>query len=121
MNNPYPKWFRDEELAEAHANWLQTKEDHDGSTHKPVVKLFTPDAQATWLITEVEPESNDLAFGLCDLGMGFPELGSLSLRELSEVTGPMTLPIERDEHFVAQADIMKYAEAARAKQRIVEL
>ena len=30
----------------------------------PVVKLFTPDAGATWLLTELDPEDDDLAFGL---------------------------------------------------------
>lgn len=35
----------------------------------PVVKLFTPDAQCTWLLTELDPSEPDIAFGLCDLGM----------------------------------------------------
>ncbi|MEA2079594.1 MAG: DUF2958 domain-containing protein, partial [Pseudomonadota bacterium] len=43
---------------------------------KPVVKLFTPDGSATWLLTELDPDDNDIAFGLCDLGMGSPELSS---------------------------------------------
>jgi len=38
----------------------------------PVVKLFTPDAGCTWLLTEIDPQDEDLAFGLCDLGLGFP-------------------------------------------------
>lgn len=36
----------------------------------PVVKLFTPDGGATWLLTELDPDDPDIAFGLCDLGMG---------------------------------------------------
>ena len=35
----------------------------------PVVKLFTPDGAATWLLTELDPEDPDRAFGLCDLGL----------------------------------------------------
>jgi hypothetical protein len=35
----------------------------------PLVKLFTPDAGCTWLLTEIDPENPDIAFGLCDLGM----------------------------------------------------
>jgi Protein of unknown function (DUF2958) len=31
---------------------------------KPVVKLFTPDAQCTWLLTELG--NDDIAYGLCD-------------------------------------------------------
>jgi hypothetical protein len=33
----------------------------------PVVKLFTPDAQCTWLLTELDPRDPDIAFGLADL------------------------------------------------------
>lgn len=43
----------------------------------PVIKLFTPDAGATWLLTELDPDDPDIAFGLCDLGLGNPELGSV--------------------------------------------
>ncbi len=67
----------------------------------PVVKLFTPDAGCTWLLTELDPDAPDIAFGLCDLGMGFPELGSVSMRELQSVRGQIGLPIERDKFFKA--------------------
>ncbi|MCK1396497.1 DUF2958 domain-containing protein [Bradyrhizobium sp. 1] len=43
----------------------------------PVVKLCTPWAGATWLLTELDSEDPDIAFGLCGLGLGFPELGNL--------------------------------------------
>lgn len=65
---------------------------------KPVVKLFTPDAQCTWLLTELDPDGG-LAFGLCDLGLGCPELGYVSLTELYAVRGKLGLPVERDRHF----------------------
>jgi hypothetical protein len=35
----------------------------------PVIKLLTPDANATWLLTEVYPGEPDRAFGLCYLGL----------------------------------------------------
>jgi Protein of unknown function (DUF2958) len=41
---------------------------HSDIDFKPVVKLFTPDAQCTWLLTELGLD--DIAYGLCDLGMG---------------------------------------------------
>lgn len=78
----------------------------------PVVKLFTPDAGATWLLTEIDPDEPDLAFGLCDLGLGFPELGSVSLSELSAVRGRLGLPVERDMHFVARKPLSVYASEA---------
>jgi hypothetical protein len=85
----------------------------------PVVKLFTPDAQATWLLTELDPDDEDLAFGLCDLGLGEPELGYVRLSELATVRGRLRLPIERDEWFEADRPISAYSELARTKRRIV--
>ena len=63
----------------------------------PVVKLFTPDANATWLLTELN--ENDVAFGLCDLGLGSPELSYISICEILSVRGPMGLLVERDAHY----------------------
>jgi len=40
-----------------------------------VVTLFTLDACASWLLTEIDSDDLDRAFGLCDLGLGMPELG----------------------------------------------
>jgi len=81
----------------------------------PVVKLFTPDAACTWLLSELDPEDPDIAFGLCDLGMGYPELGSVRLSELESLRGKLGLPVERDLHFLADKTLSVYAaEAARA-------
>jgi hypothetical protein len=83
----------------------------------PVVKLFTPDAGATWLLTEIDPQA-EIAFGLCDLGMGYPELGTVSLAGLSAVRGIMNLPIEQDVHFRATQSLSAYAREARLAGRI---
>jgi len=85
---------------------------------KPVVKLFTPDAGATWLLSELDPESPDQAFGLCDLGLGFPELGWVNLAELRQLRGKLGLPVERDLRFRADKPISAYAEEARKHRRI---
>ena len=84
----------------------------------PVVKLFTPDANATWLLTEIDPDDEDLAFGLCDLGLGYPELGNVRLSELASLRGRLGLPVERDEHFRADQPLSAYTETARAKGAI---
>src|SRR5579863_6405670 len=86
----------------------------DETDFDPVVKLFTPDAGCTWLLTEIDPEDPDIAFGLCDLGMGCPELGSVSLSELESVRGRLGLPIERDLHFKPTKTLTAYADEARA-------
>lgn len=85
---------------------------------RPVVKLFMPDANATWLITELAADQDTL-FGLCDLGHGTPELGYASLAEISALRGPMRLLVERDRHFKADKPLSAYAEEARRHCRIV--
>ncbi len=79
---------------------------------KPVVKLFTPDGACTWLLTELAPEDPDIAFGLCDLGMGFPELGSVRVSELAAVKGRLGLHVEHDLHFKPDKTLSRYAAAA---------
>lgn len=85
----------------------------------PVVKLFTPDAGATWLLTEIDPDEEDRAFGLCDLGLGYPELGYVSLSELEALRGKLHLPIERDEGFRSSDPLSVHTARARRKGRIV--
>ncbi|KQY73091.1 transposase [Ensifer sp. Root142] len=85
----------------------------------PLVKLFTPDAAATWLIAAAEPEDPDLLFGLCDLGVGFPELGSVLLSEIQSVRGRLGLRVERDLTFKADRPISAYAKVATVASRIV--
>ncbi len=84
----------------------------------PVVKLFTPDANCTWLLAELDPQEPDIAFGLCDLGMGFPELGSVRISEIESVRGRFGLPVERDRHFKANKTLRAYADEARKTGRI---
>ncbi|WP_298372311.1 DUF2958 domain-containing protein [uncultured Bradyrhizobium sp.] len=91
----------------------------DERDHFPVLKLFTPDAGATWLISEVDPDDPDRLFGLCDLALGYPELGYVSLLEIVEVRGRLGLPVERDIHFVADKPLSAYADEARVKGRII--
>jgi hypothetical protein len=98
----------------------RTSEERDGFDPFPVVKLFTPDAAATWLLTEAYPEGSDVRlFGLCDLGMGCPELGYLMLSEIEDVRGKLGLPVERDLYFEAEHRLSAYAKLARQAGRIV--
>ena len=89
----------------------------DANVDKPYLKLFSPTGAATWLITEIVDE--DTLFGLCDLGMGFPELGYVSLQELESVTLPFGLKIERDMYFTPDKTLSEYVELARQHQEIV--
>ena len=76
---------------------------------KPVVKLFTPDGPATWLLAYLPPDSWGVAFGLCDLGVSCPELGDVELSELAGTTGHMGLAVERDRSFKASKTLLSYA------------
>ena len=90
------------------ANGLETVATSGAVDHVPVVKLFTPDADCTWLLTEITPDDRDVAFGLCDLGLGFPELGYVSLSEIAAVRGALGLPVERDRGFVGSKPVSEY-------------
>ena len=109
----FPKNILDKLTANGRANKARIEAGEETIDHLPVVKLFTPDAGATWLLTEIDPDLPDLAFGLCDLGLGYPELGSVSLSELKALRGKLGLPVERDLHFRAKARISVYADEAR--------
>lgn len=60
-----------------------------------LVKFFTPDSSWNWYASE--HDQDDTFFGLVS-GLEV-ELGYWSLSELESVTGPLGLPIERDESF----------------------
>ena len=111
-------FITDVQRAQLMANGRQSLAD-EGFDPPPVVKLFTPDAGATWLLTEIDPDDEDHAFGLCDLGLGFPELGYVSLAELMSVRGRLGLLVERDLHFTASKPISAYAREARLAGRVV--
>jgi hypothetical protein len=89
-----------------------------GKDHIPVVKLFLPGTAFTWLLTDVDWEYQNIAFGLCDLGMNCPELGSVDLDELQSVRNPFR--VERDYYFEGKYPISVYARAAYRYGAITE-
>lgn len=109
----------DEQRTQLLANGRATAEGQDIDP-PPVVKLFTPDAHATWLLTELDPEDGDTAFGLCDVGIGMPELGNVRISELASIVGPLKLPVARDLYFVAQRTLSDYARLARINGSIID-
>src|SRR3954468_18170253 len=108
---PRPVLITKAQHAQLLANGTRTARGEDIDPH-PVVKLFTPDAAATWLLTEIDPADPDRAFGLCDPGLGSPELGFFTLAELAALRGRLGLPVERDRHFVADHPLSAYAATA---------
>ena len=85
----------------------------DTETNKPYLKLFNPTGAQTWLISEIE-DDEDTMYGICDLGMGYPELGSVSLKELAGLKlPPFGLTVERDISFEPTKTLSEYATEAR--------
>jgi len=102
---------------EANKKLLEESEGEKNNDFKPVVKFFGGVA-CTWLITEYNPEEK-MYFGLCDLGMGFPELGYVSKEELESLRfPPFGLPLERDMYFKANKTLSEYSDEAREKEMI---
>tara|TARA_R100000656_G_scaffold121158_1_gene95923 strand:+ start:1285 stop:1608 length:324 start_codon:yes stop_codon:yes gene_type:complete len=83
----------------------------------PYLKLFNPCGAATWLISEYDKETG-LLYGLCDLGLGFPELGYVSLEEIKAVKGPFGIGIERDMGFRPNKTLAEYTREAKANRSI---
>jgi len=79
----------------------------------PVVRLFTPDAHATWLLAALDPADGDTAWGLIDLGIGMPELGTVKLSDLTGIVGPQQQPVLRDVYFHAARPLSEYVQLAQ--------
>ena len=95
--------------------WNRTKDEID---FQPVVKLFAPDAGCTWLLTEIDPNDTDVAYGLYYLGTGYPKLGSVRLSEIAAVRGRLGRRPERDLWFEADKPLSAYAKEAARLDRI---
>ena len=109
----------DEQRAQLLANGRITAEDGDHDP-QPVVKLFTPDAHATWLLTELDPADGDTAFGLCDIGIGMPELGDVRISELASIVGPLKQPVIRDRYFQPTRPLSEYVRLAQENGSITD-
>ena len=94
MSDTEYEFFPDDLKAQIPKLYAQ-ENDKDATVY---MKLFTPWTSWTWFITEGEDQNGDyLMFGYV-IGQE-REWGYFSLNELSSVTGPFGLKIERDIHF----------------------
>lgn len=99
-------FLTDEQRAEMLANRM-ARSGGQAIDPYPVVKLYTLDAPACWLLTELDADG-DRAYGLTDAGTGFPELGHVSLSALERLRGPRGLRIVADPHFRARQPLSGY-------------
>lgn len=83
----------------------------------PVVRLFTPDAHATWLLASLDPADGDTVHGLIDLGIGMPALGTVKLSDLAAIVGPRQQPVMRDRYFQPVQLLSEYLRLAEDNAR----
>lgn len=91
------------------ANRQQMK---NGSEERPAVRLFTPLSRGVWLLSQIDANDLDKAFGLCDNGDGHPELAHVSLKDLFSRFGHMS--VRWDASFQANQPLSAYAAKARS-------
>ncbi|WP_396956447.1 DUF2958 domain-containing protein [Nitrosomonas sp.] len=109
----------DDERAQLLANG-QARAAGQHTDPQPVVRLFTPDAHATWLLAWLDPSDGDTAHGLIDLGIGMPELGQVKLSDLASIVGPRKQPVMRDRYFQAARLLSEYVRLAQANGSVTD-
>ncbi len=103
-------------------NGRKSKDAHErGKTFdpRPVVKLFTPDDNRTWLLSEMSPDAIGVCFGLYDSGDGSPKLEGFLLSDIEAVRGILGHSVVSDHCFKADKPISKYAGIAHRVGHIV--
>ena len=65
---------RERMLANGRFNLTLRAQGKDEFNFAPVVKLFCPRGAATWLLSEIDPEDEDIAFGLCTSNICAPRV-----------------------------------------------
>ena len=91
-----------------------------GTDALPVVRLFTPDAHAIWLLAALDPADGDTAWGLIDLGIGMPGLGHVKLSDLASIVGPHQQPVMRDRYFQPARPLSEYLRLAEENGSITD-
>lgn len=91
------------------------KQGHDP---QPVAHLYLSGSNHQWLLTELHTHDN-VAFGLCDPGTGFPEPGYVDLTEVMAAAASANAELCCTADFRARAPLSVYAEQARLAQQIV--
>lgn len=110
------KLFTDQQYQQLLKNGAPENRDKN---HIPVVHLYLQCTSCEWLISEIDPEEPHIAFGLCDLGKGFPELGYVDLEELQSVkVPPFDFTVANNHLFEGKYPMSVYAAAARHKNAI---
>jgi len=84
----------------------------ESSDPYPLVKLYMPGTDMTWVLTALDADG-DRAYGLIDVGTGFPELGEVSLSMLASIKGPSGLPVAVELNFKPRKMLSAYVADAQ--------
>ncbi len=79
----------------------------------PLVRLYQPGGRYRCLLSRLDPEHTNIAFGLYDLGVGLPEIGYIHLDVITSWRNAMGPTIERDESFKPKRSLFLYWEMWR--------
>lgn len=105
------KLFTDQQYKQLLENGKPDERDKD---HHPVAHIVLPGTNCEWLISEIDPEEPRIAFGLCDLGMGFPEMGYVDLEELQSLRiGPFGFSVFCNPLFEGKYPLSVYWRASK--------
>jgi len=85
----------------------------------PVAKLYTPDAGACWILVSLASDG-DLAYGLIDVGTGFPELGEVSLAMLEGLRGPRGMAVAMEPGYQPRKTLSAYVADAKRDGMVTE-
>lgn len=73
-----------------------------------IESLIAP--QMKWVVWEYNPETNE-AFGLCDLGMGFPEIGYVPISDIMQAAPILHKTTRFKGYHRADVDVPEWLEA----------
>ena len=110
-----------ENLIEIMIHNYQEVQNDLGKDHEPVVKLHSKYGKAIWLLSELDA-ANNIAFGLCDLGQGTPELSYVSIEHLESIKHARlkVRMVETDPKFEGKYPMSVYKAAAEINKRITD-
>ena len=84
----------------------------------PVVYLMAEQEWPRWLLTDIDPQDPDRAYGICDLG-NVPEFGFVSRRALEGLRGLIGLDIRQAGGFVAYRPVSEYLDQLRIRGYLI--
>lgn len=97
--------------------WAVRSGTADGGDLKPVVKISTEDGMCSWLLTEIDPDDHNMAFGLSDIGLGEPKQEWIWLPQIHNMREKLRQKITNDQDFEPIGTLDNYTDLAFQQRR----